>query len=95
MNGDGTYNIEYDGGGGEVTVTRANVREVAGTFAVGDVIEARYEDEWLGGIIDEVNSDGTYSIEYDFGFTESHVSGAPALRLRWRGVALTTHLIST
>ena len=37
------------------------------TFQVGDHVECYYDDGWYPGVIQKVNSDGSYFIKFDDG----------------------------
>ena len=82
-NGDGTYELKYDDGDVEKAVKADLIcaPAVAGAFAEGQKIEARYggKDKWYGGAVTKDNGDGTYAVRYDDGDSEPTVKFVRAL----------------
>ena len=89
VNGDGTFNIDYDDGDKERDVPADFVRRRAGpvgygpvvwdmecALALGDKVEARYmgEADFFAGQIAACNDDGTFNIQYDDGDQEFDVN---------------------
>lgn len=76
LNEDGTYNILYDDGDREHNVKPQHARLSHLTFGTRVKANLREQGEFLSGIVDAVNGDGTYSICFDNGEKEEHVSRA-------------------
>ena len=78
VNGDGTYEVQYNDGDTEMSVAAELIcaPSVAGMFANGEKIEGRYngKNKWYGGSIEKDNKDGTYAIKYDDGESEPRVA---------------------
>ena len=79
MNADGTYDISFDDGDRETSVSTLRVR-LEGTkqkkkLEVGAVVEARYgkRDKLFPGKITKVNADETYEVTYNDGDVEWNV----------------------
>jgi hypothetical protein len=76
-NGDGTFEIRYDDGDTEkkVPLDLISAAAVAGQFAVGEKIEARFggKDKYYSGVIVSDNLDGTYQVRYADGDSEQDV----------------------
>ena len=87
VNDDGTYNINYNDGDSEVNVPAERVRkpppapDSSITYEPRQRIEANFNGEgaFYSGVIEVVNSDGTYNIKYDDGDSETNV---PPARIR-------------
>lgn len=79
VNTDGTYNINYNDGDKESNVKEMNIKALATnpimTYKVGDKVEAQWKggSVFFKGVINAVNADGTYAIDYNDGDKETTV----------------------